>query len=383
MNPITVVMIVFSMLGALDRIFGGKFGLAKEFEKGFMLWGSMALSMIGMIVISPFIAIVLKPAFDFVANVLHIDPSIIPAVLFANDMGGAPLARDIALNANIGMFNALVISAMMGATVSFTIPVALGMVDKEQHKELLLGLLCGIVTIPLGALVSGFMLRLPIGAMMMNLLPLVLFSAIISLGLLFCPEKCVKIFSIFGVFIKIIITIGLAAAILEHLTDIDLMLWLETLIKNWTGKEMDLKLGTLQEGADVCLNASAVMTGAFPLMFVLGKLLAKPMKKLGAKMHINETSVMGLLSSLATSMTTFGMMKDMDKKGVLMNSAFAVSAAFTFAGHLAFTMAFDASYLPSVIVGKLVAGVLALLVAGVVYQRIGGRVNRAQEKIGA
>ncbi len=366
MNPITAVMIVFSMLGALDRIFGGKFGLAKEFEKGFMLWGSMALSMIGMIVISPLIARVLKPAFDFVANVIHIDPSIIPAVLFANDMGGAPLAKEIALNADIGMFNALVVSAMMGATVSFTIPVALGMVEKEQHRELLLGLLCGIVTIPLGCLVSGLMLKLPIIALLVNLLPLVLFSGLIAVGLLLCPEKCVKIFSIFGTFIKIIITIGLALAILKHLAGIEL-------VKG---------LGTLQEGADICLNASAVMTGAFPLMFVLGKLLAKPMKKLGAKMRINETSVMGLLSSLATSMTTFGMMKEMDKKGVLMNSAFAVSAAFTFAGHLAFTMAFDAAYLPSVIVGKLVAGVLALLVAGVVCQRVGSK-TEVSESIGA
>jgi ethanolamine transporter len=164
----------------------------------------------------------------------------------------------------------------------------------------------------------------------------------------------VKIFSIFGTFIKIIITVGLALAILKHLAGIEL-------VKG---------LGTLQEGADICLNASAVMTGAFPLMFVLGKLLAKPMKKLGAKMRINETSVMGLLSSLATSMTTFGMMKEMDKKGVLMNSAFAVSAAFTFAGHLAFTLAFNAEWLPSVIIGKLVAGVLSLVVAFFIYGRI-------------
>ena len=117
----------------------------------------------------------------------------------------------------------------------------------------------------------------------------------------------------------------------------------------------------------ICLYACAVMTGAFPLMYVLGKLLNKPMQKLGAIMKVNETSVMGLLSSLATSMTTFGMMKDMDKKGVLLNAAFAVSAAFTFAGHLAFTMAFDANYIFPVIIGKLVAGVLALLTAMLLF----------------
>ena len=32
MNVITVIMLVFSMLGALDRILGCRFGLGKEFE---------------------------------------------------------------------------------------------------------------------------------------------------------------------------------------------------------------------------------------------------------------------------------------------------------------------------------------------------------------
>ena len=48
-----------------------------------------------------------------------------------------------------------------------------------------------------------------------------------------------------------------------------------------------------------------------------------------------------------------------------MNSAFAVSAAFTFAGHLAYTMAFPGGneYVPYVIAGKLTAGVFALVLA--------------------
>ena len=65
-----------------------------------------------------------------------------------------------------------------------------------------------------------------------------------------------------------------------------------------------------------------------------------------------------------------GMMKDMDDKGVVLNSAFAVSAAFTFAGHLAFTMSFNADCLPAVIVGKLVAGICAVLVALLIYKKM-------------
>ena len=57
----------------------------------------------------------------------------------------------------------------------------------------------------------------------------------------------------------------------------------------------------------------------------------------------------------------------MDSRGVVLNAAFAVSAAFTFGGHLAFTLAysegcpFDA--VTPMIVGKLLAGVLAVVLA--------------------
>lgn len=359
MNPLSVVMLCFSMLGALDRIIGGKLGLADEFERGFRILGTMALTMIGMIVISPFIARILEPAFGFVYETLHIDPSIIPASLFANDMGGAPLSKEVTMNADIGMFNGLVVSSMMGCTVSYTIPYALGAVPKEKHRALLLGLLCGIVTIPLGCFIAGLTLSLPLGALLVNLLPLVVFSGLIALGLMLCPDVCVRIFNVFGVFIKIVITVGLALGILQYLAGIELIEGLES----------------LEDAAMVCVNASAVMSGAFPLMAVVARILKKPMKKLGGKLGMSEVSVMGFISSMATSVTTFEVFKDMDDKGALLNAAFAVSGAFTFAGHLAFTMAFDASYIPSVIIGKLTAGVLSILAAVVLYRRLsaGGR----------
>lgn len=354
MNILTYCILAFSILGALDRIFNNRFGLGKEFEKGFILFGSMALSMIGMIIIAPLIADILKPMFDFFSNTLHIEPSIIPASLFANDMGGASLAVEVANDERMGLYNALVVSSMMGCTISFTIPVALGIVEKENHKELLMGLLCGIITIPIGCLISGLICNIPIVSLVINLLPLVAFSALIAFGLIRFPDVCVKIFSGFGYFIKIIITIGLSIGIVRFLT----------------GKEIVRGLETIEEGARICLNASIVMTGAFPLMFVISKVLSKPLKKISNNVGINDVSAVGFISSLATSMATFGMMDKMDKKGVMMNSAFAVSAAFTFAGHLAFTMAFDSSFILPVIVGKLISGVLAVILSSFIFNRL-------------
>ena len=61
MNPVAAVMAVFSVLGALDRIFGNRIGLGKEFERAVNMAGVLALSMIGMIVLSPLIANLLSP----------------------------------------------------------------------------------------------------------------------------------------------------------------------------------------------------------------------------------------------------------------------------------------------------------------------------------
>ena len=351
MSFLAPIIILFAVIGAIDYVIGNKFGIGEKFKKAFMLLGTMALSMIGMIVIAPLIGDALSPVFEFTYNFLHIEPSIIPASLFANDMGGAPLAKEIAKNPSVGMFNALVVSSMMGATVSFTIPLAIGVVGKDRHREMFLGFLCGIVTIPIGCFVSGVICGIHIISLLLNLLPLLIFSIIIAFGLIKAPNLCVKIFKIFAKFMMVVIMIGLLMGIVNFLMD----------------RELIKGIAPIEEGAMVCFNASIVMCGMFPLLNIISRLLQKPLKILGVKADINEVSALGFISTLATNVTTLGMMDKMDKKGVMLNSAFAVSAAFTFAGHLAFTVAFDSSYLLPVIIGKLTAGILAVIVAGIIY----------------
>ncbi len=354
MNYLTIIILIFSALGAIDRIFGNKFGLGKEFEKAFMLLGTMALSMIGMIVISPAIADVMKPVSDVFSNVLHIDSSIIPASLFANDMGGASLAVEMASDKKMGLYNALVVSSMMGCTISFTIPFSLGVVNKNQHKELLLGLLCGIATIPIGCLVAGIVLNIEFGSLLLNLIPLIIFSAIIVFGLVCFPQMCIKIFKVFGAFISTIITIGLLLGIIRFLS----------------GYEIIKGLATFEEGAAVCVNAAIVLSGSFPLMYILSKVLSRPLGVIGEKIGVNEHSIVGIFSCLATSATAFGMMDKMDKKGTVLNAAFAISGAFVLGSHLAFTMAFDKTYVLSVIVGKAVSGIAAIMLANVIFYKM-------------
>jgi len=354
MNFLSVIMLGFAIIGGIDRIFNSRLKLGSEFEKGFYVLGDMALSMVGMIVLAPYLAQLLSPLFNWFYTALGIDPSIIPATLFANDMGGAPLAKEIAKDENVGMFNALVVSSMMGATVSFTIPYALSVVKKELHKEMFLGFLCGIATVFVGCFVVGLMLNIPLLTLLLNLLPLIVFSAIIVLGLLFIPNITVNIFKAIGFVIKGIITAGLLIGMFEFLTGFKIL-----------PVSADIK-----EGAVICFNAAIVLAGAFPFMKVISMLINKPLEKIGEKIGINSVSSLGIISSLVTNVTTFKMLNDMDKKGAVLNSAFAVSASFLIGGHLAFTTAFDSSYALYVVLAKLISGLSALLLAILIYNRI-------------
>ncbi len=352
MSPITITILLFSLFGAVDYLIGNKIGVGREFEKAFTLFAPMALSMLGMIVIAPAIGAWLSPVFEGFYNAFGIDPSIIPASLFANDMGGAPLAQSICKSLDVGNYNAFVTSSMMGCVISFTIPFSLGMVKQEQHKELFFGLLSGIATIPVGSFVAGLICKISLLPLILNLLPLTILALVIGFALIFVPKICIKCFAVFGIFMKILGVAGLVVSIFTFLTKIEISPYFDT----------------FENAAFVCANACVTLSGALPLMFIITKLLNKPLEKLGSTMGINGISTLALLGSLVTNASTFGIMDKMDKRGVVLNSAFAVSASFVFGSHLAFTMAFNAGYVLPMIIGKLISGACAVLLAYLIYK---------------
>ena len=352
MNVLTVIILIFSVIGAVDLIIGNKLGVGKEFERAFSLFCPMAMTMLGMIVIAPALGVWLTPFFDGFYRVFGIDPSILPASVFANDMGGMGLSQSVCKDVGIGNFNAFVVSSMMGCVISFTIPFSLGLVKKEQHKELFFGLLCGIVTVPVGSFVGGLLCGLSPLAVLVDLIPLVIISLIVAVALTVVPKICIKCFSTFGVFMKVLAVIGLVLAIFTFLTKIQLNEYFDT----------------FENAAFICANACVTLSGALPFMYLFSKLLKKPLDKLGSRVGIDSVSALAFLGTLVTNASTFGMMERMNKRGVVLNSAFAVSASFVFGGHLAFTMAYDGAYVTPMIVAKLISGVCAVILAGFIYK---------------
>ena len=341
------MMAVFALLGGLDRILGGRFGLGSRFEEGILSMGSLALAMVGIVSLAPVLAGILKPIVVPVYRLLGADPAMFAGTVLACDMGGGPLARQLTADPQAADLGGVITGSMLGATVVFTIPVAMGILEEEDRPAMAKGILCGMVAIPFGILAGGLTAGYAFSMVLRNLVPIVLMALLIALGLWRAEKAMVAAFTAFGKIVVAVVTVGLSGAIIQALT----------------GFVVIPGLAPISEGFETVGTIAIVLAGAFPLVYVLTQVLNKPLMALGKLLGINEPASAGLIASLANSIATFGMVKDMDGRGKVVNIAFAVPAAFVFGDHLGFTAGFAPELLPAMIVGKLVGGVFAVGVA--------------------
>lgn len=351
------VMAVFAVFGAVDRIFGNKLGLGAEFEGGIQAMGPLAMAMLGIISLAPVLAALLKPVVVPVFGFLGADPAMFAGALLACDMGGGPLAQELTTDAQAAMLGGVITGSMLGATLVFTIPAAMGILQEEDQPAMAKGILCGIITIPIGILVGGLVAGFPVLMVLRNLIPIVLIGALIALGLWRAEKVMIKGFCYFGRGVIIVITVGLTAAIVEALTGFVVIPGMES----------------LSAGFETVGEIAIVLAGAFPLVYTITKLLRKPLLRMGKVLGINDVAAAGLIATLANSIATLGLVKDMDSRGKVVNVAFAVSAAFVFGDHLGFTAGFAPHMLPAMILGKLAGGLTAVAVALFLTRKDGNR----------
>ncbi len=346
------IFIVFAVLGALDKMLGNRFRLGDKFDNGIMTAGPLLISMSGMIVLAPVLSQGLREVFQPVLSLLHMDMSVLSA-FFPVDAGGASMAYELSDNEAVRGYNGIVVSSMFGATFSMVIPLALQMVKKHYHEDVLIGFLCGFATIPGGCIVAGLMLGIPIGEILLNTLIIILFSLVICLGLWKCPRLTQKLFGIIGAILTVVVTLGLVAGIFQQLLGI-------TLIPG---------IAPISESFAIVGNIAMILAGVFPLLVIISRIFGRAFNRLGVSLGVDYTSVLGLFTTMANSIPVFSMSEKMNRKGRIINMAFGVSAANVFGDHLAFVLAFDRKFALPMIVGKLISGVLAVVVATIVYKR--------------
>src|SRR5690625_1180957 len=180
-NDIIIYIVAgFLILGAIDKIAGNKLGYGERFTDGFKEMGSLTLAMVGIISLAPVIAALLTPIISPAYQFIGADPAAFANTILAIDMGGYALAQEMGESPEAALFSWVFLGTMMGPAIVFTIPVALGIIQKNDHPYFAKGVLLGLITIPIGALTGGLAAGMDIPMMLRNLLPSFLFSLLIA-----------------------------------------------------------------------------------------------------------------------------------------------------------------------------------------------------------
>jgi len=335
-QALMVVMAAGAVLGGADRIFGNRLGLGAQFEKGFMLLGPMALSMAGMICLAPVLADVLGRVVVPVYQLIGVDPAMFGSLL-AIDMGGYQLAKELAVDARTGSYAGLVVSAIFGCTLVFTIPVGMGMVPRADRGFFARGIMLGLAAMPVGLVAGGLLCGLSLPACLHQNLPIFALALLLLLGLWRIPDRMVKGFCLLAEGIKALVTAGLALAAVESLT-------------GWNPVRGMAPIG---EAMAVVSSIGVVMLGSLPVAELLRRALERPFARLGTRLGMKPQSLTGMLVSLATPLPTLAMYQDMDSRGKVAAGAFLVSGASLLAAHMGFVVSTEPELLVPLMAAKL------------------------------
>ena len=380
-SVIMMIMMIFMLVGAIDKIIGNKFGYGEKFEEGFNAIGPLALSMAGVVAAAPVLSTVLGPIITPIYTAIGADASMFATTLLACDMGGYPLAMELASNETFGNFAGLILGTMMGPTIVFTIPVALGIISKDDRSYLGAGVLAGMITIPIGCIVGGLAMsamteyKLTFMQIIINLVPVIVIAALIVIGLWFAPGPMIKGFNVFGAGVTIVITAFTAIAVFQQITGI-----MFPLFDVMSTVDPESGLTPLNSGLLTCGQIGIVLIGAFPMVKFITDTFGGALSKAGGALGMNEQGSAGLVATLANNIAMFNIMGEMNPKGKLLNVAFSVSAAFVFGDHLGFTAGNNPDMIFPVIVGKLVAGVTAIIVANILAPKLLSKIENAGKK---
>ena len=379
-SVIMLIMMIFMLVGAIDKIRGNKLGYGEKFEDGFNAMGGLAMSMAGVVAAAPVLSMLLGPILKPIYGIFGANPAMFATTLLACDMGGYPLAMQLAGDdIAIGNFAGLILGTMMGPTIVFTIPVALGIIKKEDRGYLGAGVLAGMITIPIGCIVGGLMMNtlapeyhLSIITIIQNLIPVIIIAALIVVGLWCAPGPMIKGFNVFGTGVTIVITALTAIAVFEQITGIMFPVF-HIMVENPSDGSRGLDSGLL-----TCGQIAIVLIGAFPMVEWITRTFGKPLEKIGAALGMNEQGSAGMVANLANNIAMFNIMGEMNPKGKLLNVAFSVSAAFVFGDHLGFTAGNNPDMIFPVIVGKLVAGITAIIVANILAPKLLSKIENVK-----
>lgn len=336
------VIAVGALIGAADCIGKNRFGLGEQFEAGFLCLGPVALNMAGIICIAPAIGKLLGPAVTVFYRFFRIDPAMFGS-LFANNMGGYPLAVMLADDPLVGMFSGLIVSSMLGAALVYTIPVGLGVIREQDKAAFMEGILIGMIPMPIGAAVGGLMIGLSARQILVNSIPSIAVTALLAVGFRFCYRALMDKFMAAAAGLRALAVLGLGIAAFTSMSRIEVIPGMDT----------------LEHAMEIVGGMGIVQLGSLPMAALMIRWMDRPLKWLGSKFSMNQVAVAAIPVSCINVLSICTMVKDMDRRGIVVSTAWGANAIAIFTAHLAFTQAVAPDMTMAVVAAKLASAVLA------------------------
>jgi len=377
-NYILYVIMACAVIGAIAAIKDDTSELAQEFLEGINSIGPIFMAVGGIMAAAPYLAIFVKSVFGPAFGAIGADPAIAATTFIAVDMGGYQLAEALATTKE-GWIMAMTTGYMAGATIVFSIPVGLAMLEKKDHKYMALGVMSGILSIPVGVFITSailaltnaqvrglistdaeasYQLALGFGEIMINLVPLIIICGSLAIGLRLFPDKMIKGFMAFGKFMDTGIKLVLVFSIVEYFTG-----FFSTVLGGWGFDPIIADDVDQFRALEIAGYIGIMLTGAFPMVYLIKKYFAKPLEALGQKFGFTALGSAGILAGAANILALFRIIKDMEAADKVKCIAFSVCAAFLLGDHLAFTANFQPTMIIPIMAGKLTGGLVAIAIA--------------------
>ncbi len=375
---VVYIIMACAMAGALASAFKPEWEIGRQFVAGIDSIGPIFLPVAGIMASAPYLTAFVETVFGPAFSTLGADPAMAATTFIAVDMGGYQLA-DALSQTRESWIMAMMTGYMAGATIVFTIPVALKMLEKEDRKYLALGVMSGLLAIPVGVFVASaiialsqpvvreivstnaeatYQLALSWAQIGVNLVPLIIICVVLALGLKFKPDAMIKGFIVFGRVMEGALKIVFALVVVEYFTG----LW-STLFGSFGFDPIIADDEDIFRALETAGAIGMMLCGAFPMVYLIRKYLALPLAKLGKVFGLSSDATAGLLAASANVLALLAMVKDLKARDKVICLAFAVCCAFLFGDHLSFTANFQPSLIVPVLVGKFAAGVCAIAFA--------------------
>ena len=350
---IMIIMAAFCVLGALDRLFGNKTGMGGEFERAFGLMGPTSLTVVGLICLAPVMAPLLLKVVGPIFGLIGADPAMLPGVLLSCDVG-YHIGAEMSSQPEIALYGGLVVGSVMGFVISFTVPVACGLIKEEDYRYFSGGVLMGYIFDPIACFVGGLCMGLSPLVVLINLIPVIAIALAVILGLLFAPRATMKIFRVFAKILLAVITVGLCAAAVQAMTGFVVIPGMTPITEGWK------TIGTI----------ALSLGGSLPLMHALRYAFSKPINRLSSKAGINDVAVFSIILAFTSLVPGYSKFHEMNPRGKLYYAAFSASAGCMLACHLGFTSSIDPEVVTPMLIAKVIAGVLAMFSVAILHKRI-------------